>query len=107
LLRTLPGSATAFLRQFPLTAVAERYGLDFLMTGEPVLFVRTSLRGGEWEPVLAVYDNHYRKRLELAARRADGYRRRGVVEWPAAGLRVLRVWREETDGLREVEVTDE
>jgi hypothetical protein len=88
LLRTLPGGVAAFLHQTGLTA---SHALEFLTAGQPVLLVRAPPRGGEWETVLAVYDGLYRKRAELEMRRADGYRRRGVVEVPAAGLRVVDI----------------
>src|SRR5581483_2457985 len=44
------------------------------------------------EPLLEVHDRHLRLRLELTPDLSRGYATRGGAEFPAAGLRVLRVW---------------
>ena len=48
--------------------------------------------GTEVEPTLCAYDRRLRLRLELAVDLSRGYAARGGVEFPAAGLRVLRAW---------------
>ena len=82
------------LKQLDLRKSEQRFAVSFLEDGSRLLIVRTGLRGCEWEPVLAIYDAQYRKRVELGMRRADGYERSGVHEFPAAGLQVLSVWQE-------------
>jgi hypothetical protein len=59
--------------------------LDFLDRG--ALFMR-----GEEETMLAIYDSAYRKRLELTVDASQGYASRGGVEFPRAGVRVVRAW---------------
>lgn len=107
LVETLPGGVRRFLDRLDLDELGRRFNVRFLGDGSPVLIVRTFLRGVEWEPVLAVYDAQYRKRLELGMRRTDGYERRGRVELPAAGLRVLRYWQEEASELRAIDLSGE
>lgn len=57
--------------------------------GAPVLIVGRA-------PIVSVYDDQLRKRLELEVDTSQGYAIRAGVEYPVAGLRVLRAW-EETD----------
>ena len=55
--------------------------LDFLAA--PLLIVRDAAG-------LAIYDEHARKRVELAIHVQEGYRSRAGVEYPAGGLEVLQ-----------------
>ncbi len=104
---TLPAGRHWLRDQLVAADLHIRFDLNYLAYDTQVLIVRVAPHGTEWEPVLAVYDGEYRKRLELGVRPADGYERRGVREMPASGLRLLRVWQEEAGGLREIDLTGE
>jgi len=90
--RTTRQTVEDFLRVFDFSTLQRRYSLDFLAPGRPVLILREFSRRSEGNPMLAVYDEQIRKRLELAIPLAGGYVNRGGVEFPAVGLAVVRCW---------------
>jgi hypothetical protein len=95
--RTLPQGVREFLALFDPEPLARRFNLDYLAPGRPVLFWREGP-----EPVVTVYDEANQPRLRFRAELTEGYRVRAGKEYPAAGLRVLRVWEPAADGgLRE------
>ncbi len=57
------------------------------------MVARFATAGGQ--SVLAWFDGHYRKRLEMMADASQGYLSRGGLELPAGSLRVTRVWDEQ------------
>src|SRR5262249_39118314 len=87
LLRTTGSTVREFLRHYDLGPLARRVNLDWLTPERRVLIVRTDEPGR-----LTVYDERLQQRLELEVLGAEGYLGRGGQEYPAAGLRVLRVW---------------
>ncbi|HEX4589373.1 MAG TPA: hypothetical protein VH120_05560, partial [Gemmataceae bacterium] len=77
-LRTTRQTIREFERQFDLRSLAPASAeWRLLIPG-----------GTNAEPTLCVYDRDLKLRLELAADLSDGYRTRGGVEFPAAGLRL-------------------
>jgi hypothetical protein len=86
-LHTTRGSVAALLAQFDFAPLAQRLGLDFLLSGRPVLLARAADGPG-----LVAYDQALRPRLELGARPQAGYASRGGQEFPVAGLQVVRTW---------------
>jgi hypothetical protein len=88
LLRTTPGSIAALLAQFDFTALAERFGLDFLVRRREGLVARAPDSVG-----VLIYDASFRPRVEL--RIADGgFAHRAGQEYPSGGLLAVRVWEE-------------
>jgi hypothetical protein len=99
-LRTTRQAVQAFLEQFDFTALAKQFALDFL-DKRLLIVTAASTRCGP-EQSLDVYDERLRRRLELQVDLSQGYESRAGHEYPAAGLRVLRVWEADGDGeLRE------
>lgn len=90
LLRTLPRGVREFLRQWSFDDLGRRFDLRYLGDVGPLLLVRDEADADG--PALAVYDAAMRKRQQLGVCGEGGYVARGGAEWPAAGLRVLRVW---------------
>jgi hypothetical protein len=101
-LHTLPGSVRALLGQFDFAAGAGPWGAPGPLFSQRVLLAR-SLQG----PGVTVYDEALRPRLELAPVVEGGFVRRAGQEWPAGGLRVLRVWEEESGEWRARDVRAE
>ncbi len=87
-LRTTPRSAADLIALFDWRPLSGSLDPSYL-TAKRVLLVRA--RGGEGE-VLRGYDSRLRRRLELCPDGRRGFARRGGVEYPAAGLLVLRAW---------------
>jgi hypothetical protein len=86
-LQTLPGSIRQFFELFD-SGPLQPLDLDFLSADLWLLIVRPADSPGS----LAIYDNRMRRRLELSADLSRGFRIRRGIEFPAAGLRVQRVW---------------
>jgi hypothetical protein len=92
LLRTTRQTVREFLELFDFSVLAGQFKVAFLHAGQRVLIVSAaSVAGGE-EGTLLVYDDQLRRRLELEVDRSLGYLSRAGRDYPAAGLRVLRVW---------------
>jgi hypothetical protein len=77
----------ALLRQFDFTPLGERFDLDYLTGGAPVLVAR-SPQG----PSVRIHDDAWRPRLELEVPVERGYESRGGGEYPAGGLLAVRAW---------------
>jgi hypothetical protein len=96
ILRTTRQTLRDFAEQYDVTPLSER--LHEIIP--PVPEWRLLVPGGtEVEQTLCAYDRHLRLRLELAADLSRGCAARGGVEFPAAGLRVLRAWGMGGDGV--------
>jgi hypothetical protein len=85
-------TAREFLAQFDFTALAERFGLSYLDGRERLLIVRGPSIGRGGQGTLVVYDADFRCQLELEPDPSGGYQSRAGREYPAAGLRLLRLW---------------
>ncbi len=92
-LRTTPSCARAFLAQFDFTPLTQRFRIADVLDGTDVL-IACSTRGMG----LVIYDAQLRPRVELEVSPAGGYESRAGQEYPAEGLRVMRVWETPTDG---------
>ncbi len=93
ILRTKPVGLAQMLGHFDLVrTLRERHRIDLSQT--PRLCVQTLDDVGQ--PVLALYDEQLRRRVELRVDVSKGYVTRAGVELPRAGLRVVSVW-EDTD----------
>ncbi len=97
ILRTTPSSLRDFLGLFDVTSLVHQFHLDFLTRGDRAIVMRRGPDDGG----LVILDERQRRRLELQVDGRSGYAARGGVEFPVGGLRVLRVWVEEGEGLRE------
>src|SRR5262249_33545312 len=101
LTRTLPSSVREFVELLPVEALAGRMGLCAAWTPFAHLIVRVpapavvvpSAESGHGY-VVALFDVQYRKRVELAVDSAVGFRSRSGREFPAGGLRPIRLWSE-------------
>jgi hypothetical protein len=91
-IRTTRQAVQAFLAQFDFTALAERFSLDYLAVPQRVLIVSAAATRNSPEGILDVHDANLQRRLELRIDPAQGYRSRAGLEYPVAGLHVLRVW---------------
>jgi hypothetical protein len=89
-LHTTRRSVTDFLERFDFTTLAARFPLEWLTPRRAVLILREPSDGPAG--VLAVYDDRWRKRVELAIDLSAGYEHDAGGEYPAAGLRVLHYW---------------
>jgi hypothetical protein len=89
--RTTVGSVAEFLGQFDFEAVARHFGSEDLLNGGLRLAVRGP-GGTRQRGTLMVYDQQLRPRLELEIDGTGGYESRAGVEFPAAGLRLVRQW---------------
>jgi hypothetical protein len=90
---TLPGGMNELLRCFDWQELLARFRLRFLADAQVRLCVQLSSAIG---PVLALFDDRMRRRVEMRVDASEGYARRAGLELPRAGLHVLRVW-EDTD----------
>jgi hypothetical protein len=91
-LRTTRRAANDFLQHFDFNVLGKRISLDFLDPSQRLLVASAiSTRSGP-EGVLDVYDARLQRRLELQIDLSQGYESRAGMEYPAAGLRVLRAW---------------
>jgi hypothetical protein len=98
LLRTTRQTLRDFQGHYGTEPLVERLGEII----PPVDQWRLLIPGGTVaEPLLQAYDRHLRLRLELAPDLSHGYATRGGVEFPAAGLRVLRAWGMGGEGIAE------
>jgi hypothetical protein len=85
--RTLPESVKQLFELFdvsPLLAL----GLDFVAMGARLLIVAAADSPG----TVAIYDGSLQRRLELTTDLDRGFRISKGIEFPAAGLKVRRVW---------------
>jgi len=92
LVRTLPGGLAEFREQFDLTPLAAHDAGDVLHPGQTWLLVRVVAESAPPSGTLTVFDDAMRKRLEVEVNGDEGYATWTGKEYPAAGLRVLRVW---------------
>jgi hypothetical protein len=90
--RTTTAGVADLLAQYDFTPLAERLNLDDLLVRRQVVIARTPAGTG-----LRVYDAQFRPLLEMEPDLEHGYESRAGQEYPAGGLRVVRVW-EEMDG---------
>jgi len=102
LVRTLPGSMRDFFAIFPVADAARRYGIDVARAAVVIIRVASPTSDGR----IAIFDKLGRERLELAVDVSGGFQSRGGGEYPAAGLRLVRVWQESGDQLRELSVSE-
>ncbi len=86
-LQTVRGSVTRFLRHFDFSALARCHDLRWLLVDKKALIVR-ALEG----PCVRIYDAAHWPRLDLEVPPAEGFVSRAGVEYPAKGLKVVRVW---------------
>ena len=92
ILRTKPVGLGQMIGNFNLMrTLCEHYRIDFGNNSQtPRLCVQAY--DDARQPVLALYDEHLRRRVELRVDASQGYVRRGGVELPRAGLCVVAVW---------------
>jgi hypothetical protein len=90
--RTTAAGVADLLAQYDFTPLAERFNLDYLFVRRRVVIARAPAGPG-----LLVYDEQFRPRLEVEPDLQHGYEGRARQEYPAAGLRVVRVWEETED----------
>lgn len=102
-LRTTAGAVQAFLNQFDFTALRNRFEADYLDQHPHLLIVTASSTRSGPAGILDVYDAALQRRLELQIDLSRGYASRAGREYPAAGLRVLRVWEVADAGGKECE----
>ncbi len=101
ILRTLPRGLKELLARYDWRPLLERFRLRFLATDSVRLCVNA--RDDTQAPVLALYDEQLRRRLELSVEVREGYVSRAGSEWPRAGLRVRAVWEDGIDTFSEPE----
>jgi hypothetical protein len=96
ILRTKPVGLSQMLRQLDLVPMLRnRYRIDFGNESQsPRLCVQAF--DGARQPVLALFDEQLRRRIELRVDVSQGYVTRAGVELPKGGLQVVAVW-EDTD----------
>jgi hypothetical protein len=96
ILRTRPIGLAQMLDQYGLVPLLrKRHRLRFLEDKRPVrLCVQTFDDAGK--PVVALFDEKLRRRIEMQVDMSQGFRCRAGAEFPRAGLRVVTVW-EDTD----------
>lgn len=90
-LRSTSSSLKALLAQFDFIPLVERFGLESLLQGAVMLIARAAGSNN-----LVIYDERLRPRIELEVAEEDGFRKRAGQEYPIRGLRVRRVWQEDT-----------
>jgi hypothetical protein len=89
IVRTTRTTLNEFVRQYDLRPLHERLGDAAPSEADWQLLVPG---GSEHQPTLCLYDRHLILRLQMSADVSHGYGTRGGVEFPSAGLRVLRAW---------------
>src|SRR5207245_2535109 len=87
---------------FSRSLAIRRYGIDVARAAVVIIRVASPTSDGR----IAIFDKLGRERLELAVDVSGGFQSRGGVEYPAAGLRLVRVWQESGDQLRELSVSE-
>jgi hypothetical protein len=85
--RTLPQGVRDFLSLFDFAPLTRQTALDYLDPSRRLLIFREGP-----EPRITLYDAAGQLRLQLQADLSEGYRVRAGMEYPAAGLRIVRVW---------------
>ncbi|MBY0526884.1 MAG: hypothetical protein K2R98_26055 [Gemmataceae bacterium] len=93
LLHTTRRSAQDFFACFDLTPLARQCSLDWLAK-RPVLIVGGAFVEGKTAGTLCVFDDAFQLRLELEIDVQAGYVTTEQGEFPAGGLRLLRVWKD-------------
>jgi hypothetical protein len=88
-LRTTPGSVKALLAQFDFTPLLEKHCPRVLPSGAAGQMLITRAATG---PGLMIYDALFELSVELEIATEQGYESRAGQEYPAGGLRVVRVW---------------
>ncbi len=96
ILRTKPVGLLSILARFDLIQTLRKRHQVFHANAAD--FPRLCVQGYDdaRQPVLALYDEQLRRRVEMRVDDSQGYVTRAGVEMPKAGLRVLTVW-EDTD----------
>jgi hypothetical protein len=95
--RTTRRTVQDLLALFDFAPIARFYSLDYLHSGRRVLILDEGSGTARTAGVLTIYDAIFRKRMELQVDPSLGYERRAGQEYPAAGLRVLRIWQAAAD----------
>jgi hypothetical protein len=98
-LRSTAQSVRELLRQFDFSQVRTRFDLAYLDPSKRVLILPDE---SQHPGVLRIYDDSLRPGLELEVDPSQGYRCRAGCEFPAAGLRVLRVWEADEERIQGV-----
>jgi hypothetical protein len=98
-LRTTRKSVREFFALFDFSELASRFGLEFLTESRLLLILRGSVGPEGKEGRLRILDETMRPRVELQISPEDGYASRGGWEYPAGGLKVLRI--RQADGVEE------
>jgi hypothetical protein len=92
ILSTTRTTVRDFLEHYDLSRLKDYSDISFLENGRrSIVLGSTNERG---EPVLLVYDDQARKRLELRICAEDGYFTLDGADYPRGGLQALRVWEE-------------
>jgi hypothetical protein len=82
ILRTLPGGLARMLDLFDWQPLQEQNASGFPLDGTARLCVQTK------DGVIAIFDEQFRRRIELRIDASQGFATRAGVEWPRAGLSV-------------------
>jgi hypothetical protein len=93
-LRSTSATLRDLFDQYDFTPLRQRFRRDFLSQPRDLLLARAASGTS-----LILYDAALRPRLELEVDTRLGYQRRAGSEYPAAGLRVLRIWEGVGSGL--------
>jgi hypothetical protein len=98
--RTTSRSIKDFLALFDLTAASRAVSPDLLDAKQPMTILRGEWLGGD-QHSLFIFDWAYRKRMQLQVNWESGTQSRAGIEFPAGGLRMVRVWEERKGALQE------
>jgi hypothetical protein len=91
LLRTTPGSAQDFFNLFDFSSALQAVGCQDLLSGGPVLIVRTDA-SSSGEPLISIFDIALKRRIELKANCSQGFENRAGISYPCAGLTLWAAW---------------
>jgi hypothetical protein len=93
--RTTSRSAAEFLTDLDLGPLGPEMPREFLRPWRGGVIVSAAAVEDGPAELLLVFDRSYRRRLELQVDASAGYECRGGIEYPRAGMRVLRVAEDE------------
>jgi hypothetical protein len=102
ILRTLPRGLKVLLDLFDWRSLLELYRLQFLAEGRVRLCVQAL--DEHQRPVLALFDDNFRRRLEIAIEVTGGFVTRAGMESPRSGLRVVRLCEDDSVAWLNVDV---
>jgi hypothetical protein len=94
ILRTTKKSAEEFVSCFRFEVLDTQLLLLPWAVGHPILVIREAGKNPDVESLLSIYDCRGIKRLQLSVDSSRSYQRRGGLELPRAGLRLLNAWEE-------------